>query len=251
MYIAEIKGKLTTAQENMEDILTSNVFSFFKYAKREIFLARLLKLLGLKVNPDKVNQAEFIFWPSYEDGTEPDLIIIVDKYYLLFEAKLSSDFEYDEESERHQLTREIEGGKLEAQNLHKDFLLIAITAHYSKHQFFADIADYDLPKIEWINWHQIARLIENALESEPTLDPEVKDMATDLYWLLIKKKLRIFSGPEVFNRMTLLNKLPETLFFNSFSAEYRGDYIGFLNVYQDFPMLYTVSSPIFLHLDDN
>lgn len=250
MYIAELKGKLTTAQENMEDILTSNVFSFFKYARRDIFLTGLLNLLGLEINPHKVNQAEFIFWPSYEDGTEPDLVIITDKYYLLFEAKLSSDFGYDEESKRHQLIREIEGGKLEAQNLHKEFLLIAITAHYSKHQFLADIANYHLPKVEWINWHQIARLIENTLESTPNLDQEIKDMATDLYMLLIKKKLRIFSGPEVFNQTTLMNNSPAPLFFDSFTAEYRGDFIGFLNVFHDFPLLQLVEGSLFLDLSD-
>ena len=34
MYLAEIHGKLSMENENKEDILTSNVFSFFKYANR-------------------------------------------------------------------------------------------------------------------------------------------------------------------------------------------------------------------------
>jgi len=38
MYLAEICGKLSSKVEGIEDILTSNVFSFFKYSKRTIFL---------------------------------------------------------------------------------------------------------------------------------------------------------------------------------------------------------------------
>jgi hypothetical protein len=38
MYQAELKGKLPEETEKMEDILTSNVFSFFKYSNRIIFL---------------------------------------------------------------------------------------------------------------------------------------------------------------------------------------------------------------------
>ena len=78
----------------------------------------------------------------------------------------------------------------------------------------------------------------------------MKDMATDLYMLLIKKKLRIFSGPEVFNQTTLMNKLPAPLFFDSFTAEYRGDFIGFLNVFHDYPLLQIVEESLFLDLSD-
>jgi hypothetical protein len=38
MYIAELKGKLSLTDERKEDILTSNVFSFFKYSTRKVFL---------------------------------------------------------------------------------------------------------------------------------------------------------------------------------------------------------------------
>ena len=50
MYLAEIHGKLSRKQENQEDILTSNVFSFFKYAPRNIFLSAFIQNLGLNVS---------------------------------------------------------------------------------------------------------------------------------------------------------------------------------------------------------
>ena len=52
MYLAEIHGKLSRQNENMEDILTSNVFSFFKYTARQIFLFAFLQELRLDVTPE-------------------------------------------------------------------------------------------------------------------------------------------------------------------------------------------------------
>jgi len=48
--------------------------------------------LGIVISDTDAREAEFLFWPSYEDGTEPDLVIICGDYYILFEAKLYSDF---------------------------------------------------------------------------------------------------------------------------------------------------------------
>ena len=69
MYIAELRGKLSSRVECSEDILTSNVFSFFKYANREIFLKRYLANLGFDITTEEAINAQFIFWPVFEDGT--------------------------------------------------------------------------------------------------------------------------------------------------------------------------------------
>jgi len=71
MYIAELRGKLSQRIERMEDILTSNVFSFFKYSTREIFLKGYLNKLKIYVSDQEAIEAEFIFWPHFEDNTEP------------------------------------------------------------------------------------------------------------------------------------------------------------------------------------
>ena len=86
MYLAELHGKLSSRLERMEDILTSNVFSFFKYSTRDIFLKGYLNTMGFDISEQEANRAEFIFWPRYEENTEPDLVIIVGDYYLLIEA---------------------------------------------------------------------------------------------------------------------------------------------------------------------
>jgi len=77
MYLAELHGKLSSKTERLEDILTSNVFSFFKYSDRTIFLRRYLKMLGFSVSSEEASEAEFVFWPRYEENTEPDLVIRV------------------------------------------------------------------------------------------------------------------------------------------------------------------------------
>ena len=87
MYLAELRGKLSSRVERMEDVLTSNVFSFFKYSSRDIFLKKYLNELGFNVSDREAEEAEFRFWPVFEEGTEPDLVIIVGDYYLLIEAK--------------------------------------------------------------------------------------------------------------------------------------------------------------------
>jgi len=69
MYIAELHGKLSQRIERMEDILTSNVFSFFKYSTPKIFLKGYLKKLGFDVSDQEATEAEFIFWPRFEENT--------------------------------------------------------------------------------------------------------------------------------------------------------------------------------------
>ena len=103
MYLAELHGKLPSRIERMEDILTSNVFSFFKYSTRHTFLKGYLEQLGFTISDQEAEYAEFIFWPRFEENTEPDLVIIVGNYYLVFEAKYHSGF--GEETEKSNIDR--------------------------------------------------------------------------------------------------------------------------------------------------
>ena len=91
MIIAELNGKIPSKLEDKEDILTSNIFSFLKYSSRRL-LKDYLSLLGIDVTLNDSKNAEFIFWPKYDDRTEPDLVIVCGDNYILFEAKLYSDF---------------------------------------------------------------------------------------------------------------------------------------------------------------
>jgi hypothetical protein len=179
--------------ERMEDVLTSNVFSFFKYATREVFLKGYLEVLGLDISSREAREAEFLFWPRFEENTEPDLVILVGDYYLLIEAKYFSEFAGETEKTKSQLIRELEGGKLEAKNYGKQFKLIAITAdYYYKKEKFQIIPPDFLPHFKWTNWQSVSLFLENILESTRKIREQERSFASDLCQLLDKKNLRGF-----------------------------------------------------------
>ena len=227
MYLAELRGKLSSRVERMEDILTSNVFSFFKYSNRNIFLKNYLNELGFKVSKEEAEEAEFKFWPVFEDGTEPDLIIIVGKYYLLIEAKYFSEFSEGKEKIAPQLLREIKNGKLDAKNYNKEFKLIAITADYyfKEYKFKVILPDFQA-HFKWTNWQLVSSFLDNILSSNPNVKGPERDFCLDLYNLLDKKHLRSFQSI-TYNGSLL--KDYSSIFFNAKTAKLRGDFIGFID----------------------
>jgi len=215
----------------MEDVLTSNVFSFFKYADRKTFLMpflyELLSELGLKITEKDAELAQFIFWPCYDERTEPDLVLIVGNYYILFEAKYFSGFSKETELSKDQLSRERKKGWQAAKNLGKQFVMIAVTADYSEPKGkFEEIKK--LVNFRWINWQFITLFLEKRLQENEMN----RKFAEDLYSLLIKKNLRIFNGFLDFNPKETIREC-EFIFFDYKSAMFRGSFIGFLEAFAD------------------
>jgi len=230
MYLAELHGKLSQRIERMEDILTSNVFSFFKYSTREIFLKGYLKKLGFDVSDQEATEAKFIFWPRFEENTEPDLVIIVGNYYLLIEAKYFSDFGGETDKIKAQLIREIEGGRLEAKNYGKDFVLIAITADSYRKDYKFEVIPKDFrPHFVWTNWQKVSWLLTNILESDKKITNQERDFALDLYNLLDKKNLRKFQSFDILSLVKQYLKPHTSVFFEAKTAQFRGGFIGFIN----------------------
>jgi len=230
MYLAELRGKLPSRIERMEDILTSNVFSFFKYSTRETFLKGYLNNLDFNVSNQEASEAEFIFWPRFEEDTEPDLVIIVGDYYLLIEAKYLSGFPQGIKKTEAQLLREIKGGKSEAKNRGKDLELIVITAdHYYKGNKFKVIPSDFRPHFKWTNWQSVSSFLYNILESSKNIKKQERDFASDLYSLLDKKNLRDFQGTGSLCNTSALLKSYVSVFFEARTAKFRGAFIGFMH----------------------
>ena len=249
MYLAELHGKLSKSVEHQEDILTSNVFSFFKYSRRDIFLKNYLKrLLGKQFTIDELLNAEFIFWPTYNDNTEPDLIIIVGNYYLLFEAKYHSDFGKRSLTKKDQISREIEGGCLEARRLNKKFIYVAITADsiYRKEKFPPSLLNMP-EKFIWTNWQAISSLIEQLIYDNGELEKHEYFHALDLYELLDKKNLRSFAGYNLKGKF----KHYDQIFFDVDSSKYRGSFIGFVDSLSTVKLIGTVPSTIYYLSQNN
>lgn len=236
MIIAELNGKLPSNIETKEDILTSNVFSFFKYSNRNL-LKEYLKALGINVSLQDAHDAEFLFWQCYEDNTEPDIVIICGEYYILFEAKLYSDFSPKTDKIECQIVREIQMGKQFAENINKKFVYVAITAEYfmRKEKYFKyESKDYIFI---WTNWQKISFFLENKL-----LDDSIhtdKYFAEDLYALLIKKRLRSYKG--MVHLQTNNLKIPQTpLFYNLNTSKFKGIFTGFVENLKDLPTVKTL-----------
>ena len=228
MYLAELHGKLSSKVERMEDVLTSNVFSFFKYSDREIFLKGYLAGLGFGVSQQEAKDAEFLFWQRFEDNTEPDLVIKAGRYYLLFEAKYFSGFAEGTEDTKAQLLREIEGGRREADGSAREFHLIAITADaYYKDFKFRVIPSCIRPNFRWTNWQGVASFIDGILERNKNLRGEATAFATDLYRLLDKKNLRGFHGWESPLVANVSLRSSTSVFFEASTARFRGGFLGF------------------------
>ena len=224
MILAELKGKLSSKLDDKEDILTSNTFSFFKYSDRQL-LKEYLCQLGVNVTVSESNSAEFIFWPIYDDGTEPDLVIICGKYYLLFEAKLYSDFSPKTLSTDSQIEREIKMGMMAAKNANKEFIYIALTADYNKDKNkFIKYESKDYLFI-WTNWQMIASLLSMKItESRLIRD---KEFAFDLYSLLVKKKLRCYNGL-LDLKLQYDVEFNDSIYYSYKTSKYKGEFSGFL-----------------------
>ncbi len=245
MYIAELKNKLTSKLEKKEDILTSNVFSFFKYSKRTIFLKSLINKLNLEISANDLKEAQFIFWPYFENNTEPDLVIIAGDYYILFEAKLYSDFGQETPNSKAQLIREIEGGLNEARSIGKKFALVAVTEdyYYKKYKFKAIDKITEDFKFEWINWQSISEILLNLLEKYGEKLPDYL-FAKDLYNLLERKKLRSYRS--ISNLLDKeLDNLAEDIFFPIDKSTLLKDFSGFKVALLNLPKIKKVSDKIF------
>jgi hypothetical protein len=223
LYRAELHGKLSSTLEESEDVLTSNVFSFFAYADRS-FLARYLsQLLGQPVSIDDAQSAKVIFWPKFSDGTEADVVVEIGDFFILVEAKLGSEFGRDAaDSERRQLARELAMGRNAAKGKGLQFRLWTITA-----ESFPRASDYvflrERAAGEWIwsNWQSIAAFLDVPdLARQPLI-------ANDLLLLLNKKGLRRFRGFSHFALSGHVSVAGRSLFFDEATSTVRGIFVGF------------------------
>ena len=243
MYIAELKGKVPSNFERMEDILTSNVFSFLKYSDRTLFLKLFLNQLRLSIENNELKNAEFIFWPTFEDGTEPDLVILTNDYYILFEAKLYSGFGESIDEEKKQLIREARGGLENANRLGKKFFLVVITNdYYYKEEKFKCLKNYK-SYLKWINWQSLTELLLSLIEKNNT-NLKNYDFVIDLYNLLEKKNLRAFRA---FDKLAddQLDKLSDSIFFPKEKSRYVNDFDGFKKTFVEFKEINRCSNRVF------
>ncbi len=216
MLQALLKGKLSREQENMEDILTSNVFGLLKYVPPEEGLLNYLALSEDKdgnqplkylrsLNEVSQNSISYEFWPWWEEpncyGCEPDVVIkleIPDKQDLLvlIEAKYlsgkSSEADESYDAPIDQLAREWDNLSVKANN-DECPVLIYLTVHYAypiqdindaENEYLNKRPERTEPVIYWLSWRHLYKACENSYH--PVLN--------DIKLLLDRLDLKFFDG---------------------------------------------------------
>lgn len=216
MLMALLRGKLSRDQENMEDVLTSNVFGILKYVPPEAALIPFLHksctsggefpLASLSSHAE----ATFEFWPWLEElnctPCEPDLLIRLnslagERILVLIEAKYRSGKSSKEELNAQptqnelptndQLSREWENLQSLAEKESARPVLIYLTAdvgcpteEIEASQKALESREKERGTLCWLSWRHLPSLIINSEHS----------MLRDLDTALRRLNLIFFEG---------------------------------------------------------
>jgi hypothetical protein len=188
MLVALLHRKLSLEQENMEDILTSNVFGTFKYLPpRDGLLPFLRRAVfpnadaPLALVSDDAHAA-FEFWPWLEEpdreSCEPDVLIRVTgppgtaKTLILVEAKFRSGKSSEADDSVHpqdQLAREWDNLQALAAQESSTPVLIYVTADMSLPHDDIEASQQELARkrgqrgrIGWLSWRHLPSLLDGS-----------------------------------------------------------------------------------------
>jgi hypothetical protein len=98
--LAELHGKFDPAYadnvDRSEDALTSAVFGAIRHLPRHA-LGSVLTSVGITVKPEDLRRAQIMMWPQMPISRwgrviEPDVVVVIGRQPVVFEAKLHSDF---------------------------------------------------------------------------------------------------------------------------------------------------------------
>lgn len=209
MLAAQLRGKLTRKEEDLEDLLTSNVFGSIKYTPNEKGLIPLLSAaedengLNPLIRLPNISDVTYEFWPYLNDrkgnAREPDVLIHIthetkQRTIILVEAKYQSgkSSEADEGSRiNDQLASEWD--ILITKETDAKPYLLYITADFSYPNKDIEDAQYEFAKkrngkldIVWISWRKL-----------PTVLNDNEPMLKDLIEVLRKQGLTFFEGIEI------------------------------------------------------
>jgi len=218
VFEAQLKHKLTRQEEDLEDLLTSNVFGLFKYAPSGLGLIPFLKSArNLQGNTipilNKIRTAKYDFWPwvhvNTKYGCEPDVLITClledgSECLILIEAKYlsgKSSFADDTSDVTDQLAREMANLMgLAKKIIISNFYLIYVTVdtafprlelEASIKELLEDTGFNSAELIYWVPWQILPTLIQKLVDE---LDDPLKGMYEDLRSILLEQDLYFFDG---------------------------------------------------------
>jgi hypothetical protein len=209
MLQAQLRGKLTRKEEDLEDLLTSNVFGSMKYVPPE---EGLLPLLASSSDSDgkapvqslqPISNVEYHFWPWIQEpkcqGCEPDVLITIRfmnnrKIVILVESKYrsgKSSGPSEEGAPMDQLAREWDNliRLAEQENATPILLYVTDDIGYPKKSIEDSQQEYlqkrkkDI-KVFWISWRKLPTLFSDKKQS----------ILSDLVEVLRRQRLTFYEG---------------------------------------------------------
>lgn len=230
MLQAQLKGKLYRNEEDLEDLLTSNVFGSIKYVLPEQGLIPLLANAEQSdaslplMDMGKISDVKYDFWPRIHEqdcyGSEPDVLIRFEnengeKFLLMVEAKYRSGKSPKSGNGKFcedQLACEWDNLVHLARAERSKPFLIFVTDHFSYP--LKDIKDSQLawaknPKavgeinVVWLPWRKLNKIFSEAEE----------EILKDLAKVLRKLGLKFFDGISKCEYITLEWSYLETTYF--------------------------------------
>ncbi len=257
MTIAEFHGKISSTGRNLhdqlEDLLTSDVFSACKYVRPQVLLLPYLRTacsldgvtLSEKLPGTNITKATYLFWPRM-NFSEPDLLILLEdehaKYSIVMvEAKYfsgKSGGPLDEEdlqiasSPTDQLAREYQD-LMSAESFLKiapekinHRTLVYVTAHRSFpkasiSESINEITHFSPSsspiELYWTSWFTLLPIIT----AEPQILDWESEILLDLQGLLEKKGFTFFHG---ISKLAVVAPMTDTPFYISRGGSISGTY---------------------------
>ena len=189
MFVAQIHNKLTRSEEDMEDLLTSNVFGIWRYLSAQLGLAEFLSTAEgldgsrLAIPPEAVC-TRLRFWPWIHEanakGAVPDVLIEMtvedqERWLVLVEAKYLSGKSSpadDGELPNDQLAREMKNLRVAARRGSFDrYALVYVTAHTAMprddledaiHELQDKTGDGSTLDFYWTTWRRLPQILSKA-----------------------------------------------------------------------------------------
>ena len=227
MFVAQLNNKFKRSEEDMEDLLTSNVFGVWQYLPPSLglkqFLATAQDVNGHPI-PDigEIVETSFKFWPWYARtdtmlGGEPDLLItlttsLYSRCLILIESKyLSGKSSFADSSStaalpNDQLAREMQILMSEARKLPTEYYaLIYVTADWCfPSQDILDAINELYEKTQescsnsffWTTWRKLPVILScnDLLLEAQDISPGYRNMLNDLNSILHRMDLTYFEG---------------------------------------------------------
>ena len=213
MLKAQLKSKISQLDSEWmknEDILTGDFFGVLDYLPRNPYLYRFISYI-VSLNPDvhtpstdgvDWDSTEIKFWPrtsADDENAEPDIVMLSNKWIVVVEVKLQSDFG-DTQPWREYVVgqkiakeRSIPADSVYYLVLARKRLDIAPTFKSDEIESLRELR----ARTNYLKWHEAVALIESWLRAdsaEYVLAPEHERMLTDLFKAMRKRRAIAFSG---------------------------------------------------------